>query len=301
MRDLIHITKKRKRIIDKITKPSNCASIYTASLSVEAAICMPIFIFACIVMLDLISMLGFTIRVQNALYNTAEGISKHYYIYEKYKQSGGVNIEEISDENTFNELLSNGIEVAAIHSIFALEMKDSAAKDYVKNGLLGMKFYTSDVINSDGTIDIVVNYELVSKIDVFNLTSIKVTQRAKTRCFKGDETIVNSDEQNKKEYVYITANGEVFHCNENCPYIKIVTREVSVKDIENIRNKSSGKYYPCSFCDAANCGDTCYITEYGDRYHKDKNCPKIRRGVLRVLRSEVTDRRPCSKCGGSSQ
>ena len=40
-----------------------------------------------------------------------------------------------------------------------------------------------------------------------------------------------------------------------------------------------------------------FLLEYGGRYHSNSSCPKIRRNVIKVLKTSVKGMRQCSKCG----
>ena len=40
-----------------------------------------------------------------------------------------------------------------------------------------------------------------------------------------------------------------------------------------------------------------YITPYGDRYHKEKDCAGLRRSIRKLKKSQVGDLPACSKCG----
>ena len=106
--------------------------------------------------------------------------------------------------------------------------------------------------------------------------------------------------EHDEDYVYITKSGKVYHCDRKCTYLKPDVREIQGKDVPLKRNSSGGKYKPCEKC----CQDIeaeqlarAYITTYGDRYHKTSVCPKIKRDIRRVKKSETNKLPACSKCG----
>ena len=102
------------------------------------------------------------------------------------------------------------------------------------------------------------------------------------------------------EYVYITKSGKVYHCNQKCTYLKPSAREISGNIVTEKRNSSGGKYKACEKCckniDARELAKV-YITTYGDRYHRYDDCPKIKRDIRRVKKSETGGLPACSKCG----
>ena len=70
-------------------------------------------------------------------------------------------------------------------------------------------------------------------------------------------------------------------------------------DLDNERNGSGGRYYPCTVCAHGDVPDTIYVCSEGDRYHYDFDCYTLTRNYSPVPLSEVEDsHRPCSRCGG---
>lgn len=106
--------------------------------------------------------------------------------------------------------------------------------------------------------------------------------------------------EDKEDFVFIAKSGKVYHCDRGCTYLKPSISETRGSLVSSERNFSGGKYKPCEKCcknlqaqDMA----TAYITSYGDRYHKTKTCPGIKRDVRRVKKSETGNLSACSKCG----
>ncbi|MFG6395651.1 MAG: pilus assembly protein [Lachnospiraceae bacterium] len=110
----------------------------------------------------------------------------------------------------------------------------------------------------------------------------------------------NSNGEDSEEYVYITKSGKVYHCKTECTYLKPSIQKVSGEIVPEKRNSSGSKYKACEKCckniDAINIASV-YITTYGDRYHKYNDCPKIKRNIRRVKKSETGGLPACSKCG----
>lgn len=109
-----------------------------------------------------------------------------------------------------------------------------------------------------------------------------------------------SEETNEK-IVYVAVNGQVYHLDRECTYLRTRVRTVMVGQAAALRNQSGGKYYPCESCCQGKepaAGTQVYITSFGDRYHTGKNCPRIKRTVRQLPLSEVGGLPACSKCGG---
>ncbi|MCR5203399.1 MAG: hypothetical protein K6D02_10010 [Lachnospiraceae bacterium] len=102
--------------------------------------------------------------------------------------------------------------------------------------------------------------------------------------------------ENKDMYVYVAKNSKVYHKNPECTYIKPKVSTVRSSLIKYKRNNSGGKYKPCKKCTGNGIAYYVYVTEYGTRYHSDKNCNNIYHEIRRVKLSEVAGMNPCSKC-----
>jgi len=125
-------------------------------------------------------------------------------------------------------------------------------------------------------------------------------QQMAINSFSGISMADTSGSDEDTDYVYITKSGRVYHCDRECTYLKPSVREIQGKNASSKRNSSGAKYKPCEKCchgiEAGNLARV-YITTYGDRYHKIPVCPKIKRDIRRVKKSEINKLPACSKCG----
>lgn len=102
------------------------------------------------------------------------------------------------------------------------------------------------------------------------------------------------------EYVYITPNGSVYHIDRDCTYLRPNIKRAAVYEVEQFRNRSGGKYYPCEDCcegKALGVSEKVYYAGYGTRYHSRSSCSKLKRTVRRVHVSSIGNLPRCSKCG----
>jgi hypothetical protein len=103
-----------------------------------------------------------------------------------------------------------------------------------------------------------------------------------------------------EETVYVAANGKVYHRNRECTYLRTRIQSFTVTEVTSKRNQSGGIYYPCESCcksQTQSSGTTVFITSYGDRYHNNKQCSKLKRTVREISISKVGNLPACSKCG----
>lgn len=132
-----------------------------------------------------------------------------------------------------------------------------------------------------------------------NWFSVSVTQKMPVRNYTGASMVPESGADGDR-YVYVAENGIVYHMKINCTYLHLGIQETNVNQLQTARNRSGGIYKPCESCmkkEQAVQGMQLFITPYGDRYHKTKDCSGLRRTVRKVKKSQVGALPPCSKCG----
>lgn len=131
------------------------------------------------------------------------------------------------------------------------------------------------------------------------LLQMRLYQRVQVHDYAG-KSMVSEDTAGNDEYVYVAENGTVYHMDIGCTYLRLGIQSVGSGVLDSLRNQSGGKYKPCESCmgeQSATDYSFVYITPYGARYHRTKDCSGLRRTVRRVLRSAVSGLPPCSKCG----
>lgn len=123
--------------------------------------------------------------------------------------------------------------------------------------------------------------------------SFFLRSRSRIKCWEGDR----EENAAREEFVYVTATGRVYHESLNCPYLKPSTRGIDATGLNRVRNSGGGRYGSCAFCMKGNRpSGIVYITDYGTAFHRTVNCPGLRREVRRIPRKKAGNRRGCSKC-----
>jgi hypothetical protein len=103
------------------------------------------------------------------------------------------------------------------------------------------------------------------------------------------------------QMVYMTLNGEVYHRSRDCTYLRLTVRAVSASLVQQERNQSGERYNACEYCaSAGRISGTVYITDYGTSYHTSSACQGLKRTIMAVPLSEISDLRCCSRCGGGT-
>ncbi|MBH1941018.1 hypothetical protein I5677_08955 [Mobilitalea sibirica] len=289
-------------------KPPARGSGIKASLTIEAAIVLPVFLYFFIAIIYFIQIITVQEHIQQGITRMGLSLAKSSYLYSDFTGPDEVESYDASDFGYEIEYELKALTEAALEGTFLKQMVKAYLDAEIVNhsavldGFNGLSFYESKVLDSSDCIDIVVRYRIRIPVKLFGLEDIRLIQRVKLRAWNGHRVPAcyrkETEGEEDETYVYITNTGSVYHKNMNCSHIKLSIEEISYVPTER-RNKSGGKYYPCEICCSSDVlyNLVYYITAYGERYHTKKDCPKIKRTVTKVLLSEVEGREPCKRCG----
>ena len=278
---------------------------HKASLTVEAALVLPIFFYFMIAFLYFIQIFMVQEQIQSEITKMGLSWSKTAYFYKDFPD-----LEEAFsfDKTLFGNELDLGIDEITDRIVSGASLK-LYAKQYldkewlnrscIKGGYEGIDFSYSSITNSENIVDIVLRYQVRIPVKIFNIGVMDMLQRVRLRAWTGCEiTAAYSTNPNTSEtIVYITDTGSVYHKTKDCSHIKLSITAVQGIPYD-LRNDSGSKYKSCEKCCNGSEGEnvTYYITTYGDRYHVDRTCSGLKRSIREIPLSEVGSRRPCSRC-----
>lgn len=248
---------------------------FPAFYIVEAAVTIPVFVCFAVCLLFFFCAMQLQTDLQVALNHT------------------GVNLAALAMmENRDSQKVNPTTELAAAELIFRKQLKKCGAQtEYIRSGVTGISLLGSEF--EGDSIHLKAVYRLKMPTILFGNHVFTVRQQTKARKWIGDEAVRTET----GEWVYITPTGKAYHISCGCPYLDLSIRSAKLKQVDRLRNKSGGKYAPCSMC-SAQPGAAVYITDYGDVYHGSITCSGLKRSVRKVKKSEVGNRHICKKCGG---
>lgn len=245
------------------------------SMTVEATLVLPLFLFFMLGFLYLIELIGLMYTVQMSLSDTANQLSVAGY-YSSSTQN-----------------------IAVIQADFATNLGSNyMGKSCIYGGAISL--LESNYEKED--LNLIARYVIRIPLPIWNIRWLSVKQTVRTRLFVGrDKTQGDSTTDNETtiHYVYITDTGTVYHESSECSHLKRVIKTVSYESLKQLRNEAGGCYYPCELCHNAQTQDsgTCYITSDGNRYHSKTGCSGLKRTVRKVDINQVRNWRKCSRCG----
>lgn len=238
-----------------------------ASMTVEAALVLPVFIFVMLSVIYIIQLLFFEEEVQWALMRTGKEISVEYAAFEN---KGILNPAYATVK--INEHLAGKMTVSMLRSEFDEKTGEIILRaDYVQS----------------------IPFPLICQ------KNFLFCDQYRTRTFTGVETRMTEEEAGN-QMVYVTETGNVYHKSLECTYLKLSISQVKYEDLEHLRNGNGERYYACEGCCTGRellAGQDIYICNYGNRFHTSRTCKKIKRSIWSIKLSQVGKRLPCSKCG----
>lgn len=255
------------------------SSLRRASLTIEAAMSLPLFVFAMISVLYFIQVVDISVRLTGAICETSNEMAVYAYVKEAGKLQG----------SSVSDIITGGLSAA-----YAKNMIKTRGRLEENKGNLSL--IKSSFLKEGQMIDLAGTYQVKYPITLLPIKQMKIAVRGRVRAWTGRDG-VNGDGSAKGEgaLVLITVNGKVYHKDPECTHIKLSIKPVDKDSVGHLRNESGGKYYPCGQCKGGS--NTVYITDTGDKYHSSLGCSGLKRGILLVPMSEVTDWQPCSRCG----
>lgn len=319
------------RVLEERISPStfyymNNKKSSKASITVEASLVLPIFIFAMYAFIFFIQMISIQQEVQQGLLQTARFCEKIGYVHDyvinyEGKDEEGNNQNNQSPENTSkensseenlskeNKSESSEIDVREIVTYLITsglmqgkfgEVVDQGIinKSCVEGGMKGFSFLLSSYDTETNIADVTVQYKVHFPLGLAIIKDFDITQKVKVRVFVGLSNTTSDEEEGDDDYVYIAETGTVYHESKECTHLKLSITKINRSSLNSQRNTSGGKFYACEICNPEDVKqEYYYITKQGNRYHSKTNCSGLKRTIKTIKRSEVGDRRPCTRCG----
>lgn len=229
------------------------------SLTVEAAMVVPIFLFFSYLMIQVITVTRVEEQVQWTLEMTADTMA-------------GLGIAPTVEEG---------------YAIFLSNIsKSNVNMKYIDHKVLGFSLANSKV-NKNDCLDLQVTYKIIFTNISGKKISIPCRQKVYRKCFTG-KSVKDAEDS---EYVYITTGDSVYHTNRYCTHLALSITQISIGNI-----KEQTKYKPCIRCKNMKNPGWYYVTNQGEKYHNSLLCSGLKRTIERVKKKEVANRRLCSRC-----
>lgn len=272
----------------KRKRASVFASRREGSMTVEAAVVLPVFLIALMSVLYMAHIFFVQMALIGPLHETGRRLARDLYLYELTGE------KEREDPSVLQELLVKTMSVAAAKAVFVnLAGKEWLEHAGIAGGSAGISFVRSVLPDEEKMVDLVIQYRMRIPFRLIPLPDFAVTQRCRVHGWVGYDPAAAEEE--KEQIVYVTETGSVYHLYLTCSHLHLSIRPVGYWEMEGLRNSNGAKYYPCEKCGAVQT-DTVYITDDGNRYHSCISCSGLKRGIREIPISEADGLLLCSRC-----
>ncbi len=263
----------RIREIKKSIGRKSASLSASASLTVEAALVLPLFLFAGAILMLPFRVLDVHRQVQAVGEHVSEEIGQAAYL------------SRYGDEESF---WNTAAACAYAETAVRLKLKDLPIHD--------LSLLRSSLLEDGETVDLVMDYQVRLPFSVLGLNSVKQTNRSFRRAWVGEDGKSGAQEGEEDDVVvYVGKNSSRYHLSRTCHYLHNDLTAVAFGEVEYRRNESGGRYSPCARC-GADAGATVYILPSGRHYHSSPSCSAIGAYVKAVWKSEVEYLGACSYC-----
>ncbi len=273
-----NILRKIKRSLF-IEKTFSFASCHRGSMTVEASIVLPVFLFFFLYLVGIMQLIQYRELIHFSLWNAGNKLA----VYEVAEDLSGLKIPDTAVAYT----LVRG-------EVVSLLGKKNLEEAPLKYGINSINFLETEVLEEEGIISLVATYEVNPTFSLFPFPYTRMKTVYYGKAWNG--YAVQENNSAPKRSVYVTEYGAVWHTSLTCSYLHISVKEVSPGEVSKLRNRDEKKYRACSYCYEAS-SDKLYITPDGDCYHSDVNCRGLIRNIKEIPLEDAGEYRPCSKCG----
>lgn len=241
------------------------------SITVEAALAVPLFFLAVICLIYMMEVMAIRIHIRSGMQSAAKQIAEETYVH---RMAANKELEQKITEAVGSDRLNRSIVVGG------------------NSGINCQESFLSPVTS---ILELRVSYRVKLPVPDFTFAAVPMEEAIRVKGWSGYER--SSFSAIRPDVVYVTETGMVYHRDYHCTYLELSIRMVPAGQLDDLRNKSDGKYHPCERCVKGTAGPSAYITDYGDRYHNSLNCSGIKRTVYAVPITEAAGKGACAKCG----
>lgn len=250
-----------------------------AGVTVEASMVLPICLFFLINLGSAVEMIRLHNNLQIALWDTGGRLA----LYGR-EQSDWEPASWISGFYVRNRLLE----------YMKTDYLDSSP---LTRGSGSLRLWESEMLEGD-SLDIKLTYSVSPAVPFVGFRTFRMANRYSVHLWNGYDL---SGKNEKSQLVYLAENGQVYHRDRNCTYLRLSIRETTWEEVGALRNQWGERYGPCEKCAEGKIPDRLYITKEGNHFHYSGGCSGLKRTVRAISQEEAAGYPCCSRCGSRQE
>ncbi len=266
------------------------------SLTLEAALVFPLFVFLCMILLIPMRMMDRQRQIQAAVEAVGEEISQYAYAACLLEEGRGEEMDESRDNSVRDGL--RGIFKGVSRAGIAAMVLDRIDRKWIQD-----VSFSGTAVDGD-MVRIAMTYRMPLPFSVFRVDGIKAETVCSRRLWTGAEGKREGgplpEGEEKEDMVYIGRNSVRYHRSRSCHYLFNDLKQAGAGELDGLRNQEGKRYYPCPSCEASVSEGPFFVMPWGTRYHSTGQCGAIRAYVQTVPLSQVEHLGECSYCGGGT-
>lgn len=248
-----------------------------ASMTVEAAVVLPLLMFFLINLCSIIEMIRLHGNMELALTNMGNTLS----IYRGVEELTGATLSQIYIQNRIENYLG----------------KEYLQQAPFSGGKESTPFIGWNLEAGEDILEIHFSYKVGCPYAIPGFSDFYMTNRYYSHVWNG-YGIPGAEDGTGLETVFLTENASVYHLTMECTHLDLSIRETELQEALQSRNEEGDKYVLCGFCEDEPYEGVTYITDLGDCYHYRRDCTGLKRTIYSVTLAEARDLEigPCSRC-----
>ena len=274
-----------------------------ASLTVEAAFLLPVFLFAVYLLLFPLKAIDTERQLENRMDAIARKLTETEYI----RYTGEQTLDLSENNRNLISGIAGGVEKGTALALVLADVDPAIMRNVYFDPETAI-LVSGDDNKDSAMIYMKLNYDLNLPFQTFRLMPVSKSLVVNRRAWVGSDggrgrsSYANWEEMedfpedsDADRKVYIGRNSTRYHEDPHCHYLYNEMETADASQISGMRNAYGEAYHACPSCDPGDSG-TVYYFAHGTAYHSSENCKAITAYAQEVNLSEVEYLGPCSYC-----
>lgn len=264
------------------------------SMTVEAAILIPIILFLFVSLLAFPEMLRLHGKIEMGLWDIGSDLCMYSYAF---AGEDDITHSEERKQDWWKDLA----DVALSYTYVKERLTKRLGEDYLNTspltyGAEGLRFVGSDLTENPDIIELTVTYRVSPFSQRMGFPDFLLKNHYYAHAWTGYWIPGTEENRNRQKEYYVTDYGEVYHCKRECTHLDLSIQQVSFVKALSSRNQYGNRYRKCMTCGKRTFFGKTWITNEGECYHFAVDCPGLKRTIYRITEKEKKKYRPCSRC-----